>query len=167
MNQLTFSTEKGSFIVVEVPAGAKDCGIRDEGKTISFSVYNDISREYWSLPPGNWSLIGNLWELTEEQASEICESASNEFYDGYKDYSENQISALHSASASFQSLIKLLNVHKENPYGQKPKRIISFMAPGYETERDREEILEYLEALGRWGKAQLTTFTNAVLLKEI
>ena len=63
----------------------------------------------------NIELIGKKSTLTNEQVEPFVEEARNEYYDGYKDY-HNDISALHSAYESFNSLLEVNNIDTSKEY---------------------------------------------------
>lgn len=53
---------------VPYPSWAIDHGLRDNGTVISFGFDNGISRDYTSLPQGNWRIIGVSDQMSEEVA---------------------------------------------------------------------------------------------------
>ena len=109
------------IVGVVVPKGAKDFSIvygqsagTHKGRMIRCWVRPFGHHKYFSLPPGNYELIGLGSELTEDQAAAIVESR----YNGYADYESDGYFGMdrygnyHSfpALVSFSSLLRSLNL---------------------------------------------------------
>jgi len=118
-------TGKRKLLAVMVPEIARDYEMRDDGKTISFGVYNPYSREYWSLPQGNWQILGLSTELTDEQWIIIVEPLWN----GFKNYllvnepvGNYKRLVKETAKRSGESLLEANEVYSTNPISdEKPK----------------------------------------------
>lgn len=62
-----FKTKKGKFVAVSIPVDAQDYFV--EYNEIQFTSKSNWS-QYQLIPNGNWSLIGRLTELTDDQIKE-------------------------------------------------------------------------------------------------
>lgn len=89
---------------------------------------NDDGNCYYdafSLPDGNWQLLGKLPDISEEQASTIVEYFTTDEDFGkevvFRDYLEKTFHG--TALESLDSLLEANGVLFENPLGEKPKQI--------------------------------------------
>ena len=138
-------------------------GIDDKDLTSKIEKFKRGEKGFWTLPKGNYELLGIHPELTEEQAKMVVEihSITRLQSFGYKNYlkSTNYIHdfSCKTAKESFQSLMEREKCYTVNPYGKMPE---------YETQNILE-YFEYRKKLYKWQEAQQTTFDKyAILIKS-
>ncbi len=104
MNQLTELLPK--IFAVEIPEGAHSFFTLPSNLHIYYLLENKYHHSV-NLPsePGSYSILFSTKDAGEEEWKLICEPASNEYYDGCKDYTEG-VSAFHSFTESGLSLLR-------------------------------------------------------------
>ena len=166
--QHTLKTESGECLVVDVPETLYKSYIYYVGASKYLCAYYQ-SNENWKykdfyLPPGNWEIIGLYPGITEEQAKGIVDKVSNEFYVGYKDY-RKEISAFHSASESFASLLEANRIYTVNPHGNKPeKQNLEKFTDGWTIGYINKVLKDKLE---EWQEAEERTSKFKLILKKL
>jgi len=119
--QIEYNTGKADILLVKLADGARALGTEiNEALDLTQLYYlsdfmglRDI-RGCTDLPKGNWHLIGNPFELTEEQAKELVDGQTyNPLRITYKDYVNGYYQ--YSALESFGSLLAHLEIHQTNP----------------------------------------------------
>lgn len=125
----TITTDKATLLVLELDKFTDvDCLIEIHGNKLVSSQSKGLVINTTKLPEGNWQLLGRLPDITEEQADNIVEEASirpivslitgrelGGWYnpDGYKDYTETNIS-LNTCLQSLHSLLQANEIYFEN-----------------------------------------------------
>jgi len=113
----TIKTTKGTFILVEVPKGSSEFHIKKRDNGIIALSYFIETRGFIDLPAGNYELIGNPFEFSEEQWMEIVHYFK---YSGlYQNYNDGNF-AFKTATESGQSWLRANKIYRENPLGEKP-----------------------------------------------
>jgi len=178
----TIKTTKGTFILVEVPKGACEFHIkkRDDG-IISLSYFIE-TRGFINLPAGNYELIGNPFELSDEQCEEIVDTAYNSHGEKgcsyYGDSDGTYDPAFITPKISISSLLRANEIYRENPFGEKPQRISYYVKDDtkrsdlwYLTDGSNNTIgyydkIKFDSDLERWNEAQ-EKVSEWVILKVI
>ena len=114
--QIEYNTGNVTVLFVKLADGAKDFKVfNDERPYLSFFDGYITTREY--LPKGNWRLIGNPFNLTEEQCKELVDDPMVKGKDGQLGYMISPIDTeiYSTAKQSFASLIAHHNIHQTNP----------------------------------------------------
>lgn len=148
-------TGKAELCFVKVPENAKTIDIAFNSNqswlryTVEFAAYHKHLCNI-DLPPGNWQIVGDPFELLEEQWKEVvpCELIGGIGGIGmqwhYPDYERSNCIGFDEATTSGASLLRSLRIYQFNPFG---------------TERDIRAIPaagspEWLKAVEDWREAE-------------
>lgn len=113
--------DKFEGVLVKVPEGNQHCSVELYGDD-ELVMINKMYGGYdglCALPDGKWKLIGNPFELREEQWQNIVDFKVKTGF--YKAYSTDLGFIYNSALDSGYSLLKSMQVFNINPYGDEPK----------------------------------------------
>lgn len=121
---ITHNTGKSELCFVKVPTDSNEAEIVTNQAVIPYGQSLVVpdgyykcfpNHKYIDLPEGNWQIVGNPFELSEEQCQDIVDVVWNGHNEKvFKDYLNDDWCP--SAKSSFGSLLFNLNVHHTNPY---------------------------------------------------
>lgn len=155
---IEYNTGKCDIALIKVLQGLDHFEIKN-GKLETYERDAEIFNHYDSieLPEGNWSLLGNAFELTEEQAETILDHASDKWdkYYGWKDY-EDLYHYHETYKESLYSLLRHLKVYKENPYGKEEPTDMPDLGAFTQARRQKWRL---------WKEAEKTTGSWIILIK--
>lgn len=122
--QHTFKIGNRKILAVGVPADANlKLAKHVNGIDNKIMCIKDGKATYIDLPIGyDYKILFTYPSCSEEDAATLVEKASNEFYDGYKDY-RNGVSALHSSLESLISLMERENITGKVLFIEKLKKV--------------------------------------------
>jgi len=144
--------------------GVTDEQLNDYSKLTKYLKTHKPEKDYKEsaikLPSGQWKLIGNPFEWSDYQWKDIVDIAkSGGFIDCFKDY-EKEGYMFGLPLQSGLSLLKSLQVHKENPYGSMPEFVFkNYGKSPIEFSRFELDMCEWQAAEERTG--------NWVLIQKI
>lgn len=158
------NTGKAELCFVKAPEYAWDFRIEYTSKILlSFACID--SPDTIELPEGNWQIVGNPFEIDKDQ----CKAILKDKY-GYHLTVElpesNNRAAYFNARVAMDDWLKHLQIYQTNPYGsKKPIRRTPFMADGFYTDLDKEEVKEFHYDLKKWEIAEERTGPWILLIK--
>ena len=146
--QIEINTGKATILLVKVPEDTIPCHTYENTLSLRDTKTRTLC-DVVGLPSKDWTLIGNAFELTEEQCRELA-GQSKGWFERYKNYVTGVIDQW-SAKQSFASLLQANKVYKENP-------------EIHPADVDTVEIDHYLRLEKEWKEAQKRT-GNWIVLK--
>lgn len=166
---IQYSTGKAELCFVKVPEEATDfeTGSHQQYFQLFFSApFNGMenARHLRPLPPGNWQIVGNPFELSEQESRCIVQEIDHPYDYQYIDY-EYPGKLYLTAKRSMQSLLGHLKIYQTNPFA-------GIFAPRLVNASDLNDIGSvlidaiYHDLRDRWKEAEERT-GSFVLLKKI
>lgn len=113
--QQSFTTTKGSFLIVKVPEGLKVISVESDLLIVNQPHRPDYD-DYIQLPFKGLEIVGDPFNLEEDQCKEVADFNNETNY--YAAYGNNEISFIwNTAKESVGSLLRFLKIYQTNPYG--------------------------------------------------
>lgn len=170
------STNKKELCIVELPEGVKpelhgqctpcnDIGLRHCAHPEECGNAKTFLTTGIELPPGNWSIIAPVKDITEEQAAGLCDTVPELKGvvpgDCWANYAELE-RYTNTAIESFSTLLQSIPIYTENPYGEDEPEAINY---GEMELRTTEDMIAMFEDEHRqWTEAEQNVFRNSILL---
>lgn len=158
-------TEKFEGLLVKYPDNTSDLVYPKIGMVDLYFHLNNGEYESVAIPQGKWKLLGNPFELSEAYCQLIVPLIKRVYGRSYYDYTvvypNGTFDYVGTAKQSFNSLLKSLQVYKENPYGK----------PDINTEKyfpisDDEKDTLFMNDWDKWEEAEERT-GNWIILEKL
>lgn len=121
------NTGKAELCFVKVPKDSNEAEIVTNQAVIPYGQSLVVPDGYYKcfpnhmfidLPSGNWQILGNPYQLSEEQCNDIVDIVWNGHNEHvFKDYVNDNWEP--NARSSFGGLLHALNIYRTNPFGTK------------------------------------------------
>jgi len=181
MKQQSFKIGNKEYLVLDIPKETMDIELDYDNNILLYNhlSFNENECGYYDLPSGQWSIIGTIPGITEDEAAKIVEYIEhppiyqpNRLYRDYQINFEmpdccNYITALESLS----SLMRSLGIYTENPFGSLPNEddFVRYPLPlCFDPNGEIKELYLRKKRIEReWQEAEDNLWQKIVLLEKI
>ena len=165
MKTKIIETSKARILVLVLPEKAKIINAMSANDSLIVWFESPEKYGYQNIvtPNGNWSVLGFLNSLTEEQMRMVVDDYNAEYFKKRKKYvNYNREHNLHlffiTAYESFSSLLAKHEINLANPLGEKPEYFTS--------QNTATNQITWSDLVDEWQAEQDKVYTNAFVLIE-